>query len=72
MWVLDTAAGRYDVFVTVDRNILYQQRLDNRPFAIVVLRAKANTLRELAPLVPRLLAILRELKSGEVREVGGE
>jgi hypothetical protein len=67
--LLDAMAGRFDVLVSVDKSIPFQQRLTNRPFAVIVLRAKTNRLADLLPLVPALLRALDEIKPGEVREV---
>ena len=64
--LLDAMAGRFDAFVTVDRNIPNQQRLDNRSFAVVVLRAKTNRLIDLVPLVPKLRATLKRLVPGQL------
>ena len=64
--LLARAAGQFDVFVTVDRNLAFQQRIDNLPFAVVVLRARTNRLVDLKPLVPRLLQLLPDVRPGEV------
>jgi hypothetical protein len=61
--------GRLDVLVTVDRSMPFQQRLDSRPFAVIVLRARTNRLADLLPLVPALLKALDGIKPGEVREI---
>jgi hypothetical protein len=58
-----------DVFVTVDRNLPFQQRLDHRPFATIVLRARSNRLTDLLPLVPRLLELVPEVAPGSVSHV---
>ena len=55
-----------DVFVTVDRNLPYQQRLAIRPFATIVLRARSNRLADLLPLVPRLLDTIDSATPGSV------
>lgn len=60
-----------DVFITVDRNLSFQQRLDNRPFATVVLRARSNRLADLLPLVPRLMEIVPQVAPGTVSRVPG-
>ncbi|HZG65692.1 MAG TPA: hypothetical protein VEZ12_03060 [Herpetosiphonaceae bacterium] len=60
-----------DVFVTVDRNLPYQQRLDHRPFATIVLRARSNRLADLLPLVPRLLQLVPQVAPGSVSRVAG-
>jgi predicted nuclease of predicted toxin-antitoxin system len=67
--LLDAMAGQFDVLVTVDKGIHFQQRLDDRPVALVLLRATSNRLPDLLPLIPALLQVLKEIKPGEVREV---
>lgn len=68
--LLARAAGQFDIFVTVDRNLAFQQRIDTVPFAIVVLRARTNRLVDLQPLIPQLLQAILEVRPGEVRWVG--
>jgi hypothetical protein len=58
-----------DVFVTVDRNLPFQQRLDHRPFATVVLRARTNRVSDLLPLVPRLLEVVPTVAPGSVSTI---
>ena len=69
--LLDAMAASFDVLVTVDKNIPHQQRVDTRPVAVVVLRAKSNHIVELLPLVPALLDVLDDVEPGEVREISG-
>jgi predicted nuclease of predicted toxin-antitoxin system len=70
--LLDAIAGRFDVLVTVDRSLPKQQSLDDRPFAVVVLRAKTNRLEDLLPLVAELKAALDNATPGQVCELGAE
>src|SRR5919198_4229666 len=63
--LLDAMAGLFDALVTVDKNLPKQQRVQNRLFGIVVLRAKTNRLADLLPLVAALRAALEELRPGE-------
>ncbi len=65
--LLRRAHGQCDVFVTVDRNLAFQQPITGLPFAVVVLRARSNRLADLRPLVPLLLAAIPTLAPGEVR-----
>src|SRR5580704_18083535 len=65
----DSASERFDVFVTVDRNLSYQQNVQALPIAIVVLHARANRLFDLLPLVPNLLAVIGSAKPGAVTTV---
>jgi hypothetical protein len=69
--LLRAMAGRFDVLVTVDKGIPKQQRLNNRSFAVVVLRARTNRLADLLPLVPKLREALRGALPGSVQEVTG-
>jgi hypothetical protein len=64
--LLARAAGQFDAFVTVDRNLAFQQRVDSLPFAVVVPRAPTNRLVDLRTLVPLLLHALPTLQPGEV------
>jgi predicted nuclease of predicted toxin-antitoxin system len=67
--LLDTMAERFDVLITVDKSLPKQQRIDNRPLAVVVLRAKTNRLADLLPRVPRLRAVLENARPGQVYEI---
>ncbi len=69
--LLVQAAGRFDVFVTVDRNLAFQQRTADVPLAVVILRARTNRLIDLKPLVPALLDSLANIKPGEVTWIEG-
>lgn len=68
--LLDAMVGRFDVLVTVDKSIPFQQQLAGRPVALVVLRAKSNNLKDVLPLVPALLETLASIAPGEAREIG--
>ena len=52
--LLALAASNFDAFVTVDKNLPYQQDLSTLPIAVVVLDAHSNELPALLPLVPHL------------------
>ena len=69
--LLALAAGQFDVFVTADRNLQYQQNLAVLPLAVVVLVAYDNRLPTLLPLVPELLACLAKLSPNSLVRVGG-
>ena len=59
--LLALAAASFDAFVTVDKNLPYQQSAANLPIAVLVLDAVSNELPSLLPLVPALehaLAVL--------------
>ena len=68
--LLALAAKDFDVFVTVDRNLSFQQNLPAFTIAVIVLRAASNRLADLQPLVPELLALIPTAKRGAVTYVG--
>lgn len=64
--LLTQASGHFDVFVTVDQNLVFQQNIGGFPIRVVVLQTKANRLANLLPLVPNLLAALDSARLGVV------
>jgi Domain of unknown function (DUF5615) len=50
--LLALACDQFDVFVTVDQNLSFQQNVGALKIAVIVLRAKSNRLAELRRLVP--------------------
>lgn len=59
-------AAKFDVFLTVDQGIEYQQNLTARQIAIVIFRAKSNRLKDLLPLAPVCLALLEAILPGQI------
>lgn len=68
--LLALAVAHFQVFVTVDRNMSFQQQAPLL-LAVVVLRARSNRLTDLRALIPELLAVLGTVKPGTVTLVGG-
>jgi hypothetical protein len=64
--LLTRASGHFDVFVTVDQNLVFQQNIEGFPTRVVVLQVKGNRLANLLPLVPNLLAALDSARPGAV------
>lgn len=62
----------FDIFITVDRNLSFQQNLSQFNIAVVVLQAKSNRLMDLKPLVPKILDILSTVVKGQAVVVGLE
>ena len=60
--LLALAAGEFDAFLTVDKNLPYLQNPATLPIALIVLEANSNELVALLPLVPRLEQALGNLK----------
>lgn len=68
--LLRLCAVQFDAFVTVDRNLSFQNRVVELPLAVVVIHARTNRLADLRPLVPELLAALDACTSGSIVDVG--
>jgi hypothetical protein len=62
--LLALAAQDFDLFVTVDRNLSFQQHLVAYSIAVVVLKARSNRLADLRPLVPKLLVSIETARPG--------
>jgi predicted nuclease of predicted toxin-antitoxin system len=60
----------FDVFVTIDGNLTYQQNLQGASLAIVVLSAPDNTIESLRPLGPAILNAIARISAGEIIPVG--
>ena len=64
--LLALAAASFDVFVTVDRNLSFQQHLPAFEIAVIVLRGRSNRLAALRPLVGKLLMAIEDAVPGTV------
>jgi hypothetical protein len=51
--LLTLAEKDFDVFITVDKNLSFQQNLPKFNIAVLVLHATSNRLADLKPLVQR-------------------
>jgi hypothetical protein len=59
--LLREAATAFDVLLTADQNIEFQQNLKTLPIAVIVLVAQSNRLESLEPLIPAVLRALSAL-----------
>lgn len=65
--LLQSAANiGFEVLITVDQNIIYQQNLKTLPLAVLILIVPRNKYELLAPLVPQTLTALQSIRIGEV------
>lgn len=70
--LLAAAEPMVDVFLTVDKNIVHQQQLTGNRLAIVVLRARSNTLDDLSPLMDQVHEVLQKIQPGQMLTIGPE
>ena len=64
--LLRLAEKIFDVFVTIDANLQYQQNLQGFRIAIVELSARDNKLETLSPLMPRVQIALLQIQTGDL------
>ncbi|HEX7997633.1 MAG TPA: DUF5615 family PIN-like protein [Pyrinomonadaceae bacterium] len=67
--LLALAETEFDVFITVDRNLSFQQNLPKFNIAVLILRAPSNRLADLKLLVPKILSILPSLVKGRAESL---
>ncbi len=63
--------GKYDVLVTRDRNLSFQQKIVGRSVAVVVLRSLDQSPAAFDALLPELKAAISAAEPGTVTLVGG-
>ena len=64
--LLRVAENEFDVWVTADKNVEYQQNLDRFDIAVAVLVAPRNRLDVLLPLMPQLREILQIIQPHQI------
>lgn len=67
--LLRLAEGRWEVLLTSDQNIRYQQNMTGRNISIVILCTKSNRMKDLLPLIPACAQALQSLLPGRIVEV---
>jgi predicted nuclease of predicted toxin-antitoxin system len=70
--LLSLAETEFDVLVTVDTNLRYQQNLSGRRIAIVVLRSSSNRLERLRQYFTACVTAIEKVKPGETVQVGSQ
>ncbi len=68
--LLDAMAGRYDILVTLDRNLTYQQKIAGRSVAVIVLRVPEQTPEAFSAPVPALKQAIEEASAGQAVVIG--
>jgi hypothetical protein len=68
--LLRLAAAAFDLMITVDRNLEYQQSFEDLSLAVIVVHAPSNDIAVLRPLMPAVVAAIAQSKPGVVAHVG--
>jgi predicted nuclease of predicted toxin-antitoxin system len=64
--LLQLAAKRFDVLLTVDRNLEYQQNFAGLRLAVIIVHAPSNDVSAIRPYMPAVLAAIPKAKAGEI------
>jgi predicted nuclease of predicted toxin-antitoxin system len=67
--LLALAAHEFDVLLTADKGMEYQQNLATLPVAILIVVARSNRIGDLAPAIPAILAALAVLPPRTLRKI---
>ena len=65
------ASASFDVFISVDQNLPYQQNLRAAGIAVLVMIAPSNRLRDLLPLMETVRQSLDNVQRGQSIAIGG-
>jgi len=69
--LLNLAATEFDIFLTVDQNLSFQQNLRNFNIGIILMVARNNRLKTLLPLMPAVRVAIEGVKAGEIIRISG-
>ena len=67
--LLGLAATKFDVFLTADQNIEFQQNTAALPISIVVLVVRRTRIQAIEPLIPELLKMLNHVPPKTLRRI---
>lgn len=67
--LLALAKDHFDLLLTADKGMEYQQNQETLPVAILVVRASSNRLEDLVRALPAILAALEEIPPRTLRKV---
>jgi predicted nuclease of predicted toxin-antitoxin system len=70
--LLTLAEGKFDVFVTIDKNIRFQQNLTGRKIAVLIIRARSSEIDDLLRELPACIVVLKSIQPGQVVQIGPE
>jgi|SRR5665213_1593378 len=67
--LLQLASSEFDCFLTVDRNLQFQQPVGNLPLSVLVIEARNNRIDTLRTLMPVVIEMLASIAPGELKVV---
>ena len=67
--LLTKAEKDFDVFITSDQNLSFQQSIENTEIQVLLLVASTNIYEDLLPLVEKLKPVIKDYESGQFRKI---
>ena len=67
--LLSLASREFDIFITPDRNLRFQQNLRKITIGVIVLECGSNRMEQILPLVSSLKQAIMKVRSGQVAHV---
>ena len=67
--LLKQAAETFDVLVTMDKSIEYQQNISKYAIGVILISARSNKLQDIEPAMPKVNQVLRDVQLGQVIHV---
>ena len=68
--LLSLAEPLFDVLLTLDKSVPFQQEVSSRAIAVLIVRARSNRIQDLLPFIAEYLAALERIRPGQVMRVG--
>jgi hypothetical protein len=68
--LLGLADPEFDVLLTLDKNLPYQQNLNTKRIAVLIIRARSNRIQDLLPVIPECLAAIEIIQPCQVVCIG--
>ncbi|GJL61359.1 MAG: hypothetical protein NPIRA04_00130 [Nitrospirales bacterium] len=67
--LLEQAVVHFDVFLTADQNLQYQQNLSSLRIPVIVLVAHSNDINKLRPLMAKVRDMLPDVQGGNLYQI---
>jgi hypothetical protein len=68
--LLSLAEEQFEVFITLDKGIEYQQNLAGKKLSVIVIRAKSNRLVHVSAFAARCDEVIKSIQPGQLVVIG--
>lgn len=67
--LLAKAQKRFDIFITIDKNLSYQQKISTFAIAVIVLEANSNRYKDLVKFVESASEVIKSAETGSIYKI---